>query len=206
MNYVLEIVSFNEWLTTNPSVTSNDVALWYALMNINNSCGWKQEFTAAISTIMDKSRLSRDSIYRSRNKLVQLGRIKVKERGGNQSALYTIIPIVSLTATQSHTQSSTQSATQTTTQSATIPKLNEIKENDYKAILEKDKSLFEKMAMAWNINQEAFQKMIHAFEASLASNSKTHKEYGAYKAHFHNWGAKNYDKYLSANPKKQMIL
>jgi hypothetical protein len=135
MNYLMEINAFHDWLTTNPTVKSNEINLWYALMNINNSCGWKKEFAAAVSTIIDKTRLSKDSIYRSRNKLIQLGRIKVKERPGNQAALYSIVSLldtqsatqingVSLTARHSPTQCSTQSATQSATQPATIPKLN----------------------------------------------------------------------------------
>lgn len=131
MNYIQEINSFNDWLIINPSVSSDDIALWYALMNLNNISGWQTEFTVAISTIIDRSRLSRSAIYRSRNRLVQLGRIKTKERGGNQCSIYEIIPFsVSQYGTQVGTHNGTQYGTQTGTQAGTIiqTKLNETKE------------------------------------------------------------------------------
>lgn len=154
MNYIQEINAFNDWLILNPSVSSDDIALWYALMNLNNISGWQKEFTVAISTIIDRSRLSRSAIYRSRNKLVQLGRIATRERGGNQCSLYEIIPFsvshggthngtnngtqepkkepVSPNGTQSGTQSGTQPGTQSGTQSGTIiqTKGNETKESN----------------------------------------------------------------------------
>src|SRR5688500_13579669 len=127
MNYIQEINSFNDWLIINPTVSSDDISLWYALMNLNNISGWQTEFTVAISTIVDRSRLSRSSIYRSRNKLVQLGRIKTKERSGNQCSIYEIIPF---SVSHGGTQPGTQPGTQYGTQPGTIiqTKLNETKE------------------------------------------------------------------------------
>jgi hypothetical protein len=126
MNYIQEINSFNDWLIINPSVSSDDIALWYALMNLNNISGWQKEFTVAISTIVDRSRLSRSAIYRSRNRLVQLGRIRTKERSGNQCSIYEVIPFVSHSGTQPGTQYGTHNGTQAGTIIQT--KLNETKE------------------------------------------------------------------------------
>ena len=155
MNYIQEIKSFNDWLILNPSVSSDDIVLWYALMNLNNMSGWQKEFTVAISTIIDRTRLSRSAIYRSRNKLVQLGRIKTRERSGNQCSVYEVIPFtshkgthngtdngtqdgtdqqstpfVSPNGTQSGTQSGTQTGTQSETDNGIISKtkLNETKQ------------------------------------------------------------------------------
>lgn len=134
MNYIQEINSFNDWLILNPSVSSDDISLWYALMNLNNISGWQQEFTVAISTIIDRTRLSRSAIYRSRNKLVQFGRISTRERPGNQSSVYQIIPFsVSRNGTQHGTQLGTQYGTQSGTQPGTINKLNKTKRKDNNA-------------------------------------------------------------------------
>jgi hypothetical protein len=140
MNYIQEIKSFNDWLIINPSVSSDDIVLWYALMNLNNICGWQKEFTVAISTIIDRTRLSRSAIYRSRNKLVQMGRIQTKERGGNQCSVYEITPFspnqtyvpVFPNGTQPGTHNGTQYGTQPGTQSGTIikTKLKETKLNN----------------------------------------------------------------------------
>lgn len=121
MNYLQEINSFNDWLIINPSVTSDDIALWYALMNLNNISGWQQEFTVAISTIIDRTRLSRSAIYRSRNRLVQMGRMITRERPGNQCSVYQLIPFtVSHMGTHNGTQYGTQYGTQAGTQPGTI--------------------------------------------------------------------------------------
>jgi hypothetical protein len=130
MNYIQEINSFQNWLILNPSVTSDDISLWYALMSLNNISGWQKEFTVAISTIRDRSRLSRSAIYRSRNRLVQLGRIRTKERSGNESSIYEIIPLstnqnyfpVFQDGTQSGTHNGTHNGTQRGTQPGTIIK------------------------------------------------------------------------------------
>lgn len=113
MNYIQEIKSFNDWLIINPSVSSDDIVLWYALMNLNNISGWQTEFTVAISTIIDRTRLSRSAIYRSRNRLVQMGRIKTKERSGNQCSIYELLPFVSPNDTHKGTHNGTQVGTQT---------------------------------------------------------------------------------------------
>lgn len=136
MNYLQQINSFNDWLILNPTVTSDDIVLWYALMNLNNISGWQKEFTVAISTIIDRTRLSRSAIYRSRNRLVQLGRINTKERGGNQCSIYEVIPFpVSHMGTHYGTQPGTQFGTQAGTQSGTINKVKETKVNSSTSVL-----------------------------------------------------------------------
>ena len=88
MNYLSEILAFNKLVEYNPTITKSDICLWYALMSIANYFGWAKEFSVSISTIMLKSRLSRNSIYDSRNRLKQLGLIDFKKNGGSQSATY----------------------------------------------------------------------------------------------------------------------
>jgi hypothetical protein len=125
VNYIKEINTFYDWLETNP-VSDSSIVLWHALMNINNKCGWKVEFAVAISSIQNKTGLSKSSILRARNILQQAGRINFKSRTGQQSSMYSLIAFH--TDTQSGTQSGTQSDTQTVTQTDTILKLNETKQ------------------------------------------------------------------------------
>lgn len=124
MNYITEINCFYDWLETN-SVSDSSIVLWHALMHINNKCGWKVEFPVAISSIQNKTGLSKSSILRARNQLKQVGRITFKERTGNLSTVYRIVAFH--TDTQSGTQSGTQTVTQSGTQTDTIHKLKETK-------------------------------------------------------------------------------
>ena len=131
MNYLLEIRAFDDSLETN-SLNSNDIALWFAIMNVANKTGWKSEFSVAAIVLFSKSGLKKDPFYNSRNKLKNLGYIDFKERKGNQATVYIIKSLVSGIQTQSTTQSTTQSATQSTPQSANINKQNKTKQNNIK--------------------------------------------------------------------------
>lgn len=126
MNYILEINAFYDWLETNP-ISDSSIVLWHAIMHINNKTGWKQEFAVAISSIQNKTGLSKSSILRARNTLQQAGRISFNSRNGQQCAIYSIIAFH--TDTQSDTQTVTQTVTQSGTQTVPIPKLKETKLN-----------------------------------------------------------------------------
>lgn len=89
MNYLKEINSFYDLLEINP-LSSSAIALWFALMHINNKCRWKQEFTVALSVLELKTSLKRKTIERARNELRQKGLIDWKSRKGNQAALYSL--------------------------------------------------------------------------------------------------------------------
>lgn len=118
MNYISEIRAFYDWVEYQ-DVSTNEIVLWHALMSICNKTHWQDSFTVAISTLNLKTGLSRPAIYKARNKLRQLNRIDFKERRGNQSTMYQMIPFVSLTKTQNDTQLDTQYITQTDTQPCT---------------------------------------------------------------------------------------
>ncbi|GAB0155920.1 hypothetical protein CHRYSEOSP005_11820 [Chryseobacterium sp. Alg-005] len=143
MNYIKEINSFYDWLETN-SVSDSVITLWHGLMHINNKTGWKVEFTVAISTLQVKTGLSSASIKRARNVLYQLGRIKWKQRTGNQSSVYEIIPFADHSEPQSEPQTVPQSVPQTVPQSVPINKLN----------INKTNSSFKKEAKGKNIKKE----------------------------------------------------
>ena len=123
MNYLKEILAFNNWIEYNSQINKSDICLWYALIDLANRFNWA-EFTVPISRIILKSKLKRDAIYRSRNKLKQFGILDFKERSGNQCAIYKMNSVASIYATQNAIQevSVSQYATQNATQSATINK------------------------------------------------------------------------------------
>ena len=92
MNYIAQINLFRALIKTT-DMTPSAINLYYALLAINNSCGWREAFNVAISTLESECRYSRSEIYRARECLISLGLIKVEERAGNRSAVYSIIPL-----------------------------------------------------------------------------------------------------------------
>lgn len=136
MNYITEINKFYDWLETNP-ISDSSIVLWHALMHINNKCGWRPQFAVAISSIQNKTGLSKSSILRARNILQQNGRINFISRTGQQSAFYSVIAFQ--TDTQSGTQTGTQTVTQSGTQTVPITKLNKTKQNKTREIGNPDK-------------------------------------------------------------------
>ena len=133
MNYLREITAFYDWLETNQLPTSA-ISLWHALMHIANRTGWQNKFAVAVSVLEIKTGLSRKTIYEARNKLKQASRITFAARPGNQSALYSMIPVcnydtqqVTQRVMQQVTQPVTQLVTEQVTQQVTINKQNETK-------------------------------------------------------------------------------
>lgn len=130
MNYLAEILAFNNWVRYNSAVNKSDICLWYSLMSMANRFAWK-EFTSPILTLLSESKLTKNEFYKSRNKLKQFGLIDFKERGGNKATVYKMNSIDSLfgkqNQTQKQTQSGTQMMTQTVTQNVNINKTKNLK-------------------------------------------------------------------------------
>ena len=110
MNYLKEILAFENWLEYSSSINKSDIRLWYTLLHAANRFNW-EEFTISISTLIFKSKLSRSDIYRARNKLKQLGLIDFKERPKNQCTIYKFNSCVSLFGMKSGTPFETPSET-----------------------------------------------------------------------------------------------
>lgn len=132
MNYLSELLAFDNWLETN-ELSSSAIALWFAIMQTANKAGWKNPLTIPISTLEVKSGMERSSVYRARNRLKQAGLIDFRERGGKRCSEYIIKSLVCQYATQSGTLSDTLPATQADTQSGTqadtIPKQDKTRQS-----------------------------------------------------------------------------
>ena len=89
MNYMTEIKLFYERLETYP-LSSAAIALWHALMFTANRCGWAEEFSASLGLLMLRTRISRSTLYRTRQELQQAGRISFRSQGGSADSIYAI--------------------------------------------------------------------------------------------------------------------
>lgn len=85
MNYLQEILAFHDLLQSN-QLSTGQIALWYALMYINNKCRWVEWFTAPNQTLELYTGLSRQGISKNRNALKQNGLIDFRSNGTKATA------------------------------------------------------------------------------------------------------------------------
>lgn len=127
MNYIREIRAFYDWLGVNP-LPPGSIALWHALMHVNNKAGWKSEFTVANMMLQSLTGLSRQGLDRARNDLIQRGLIEYTKGRGNRAGKYKVKSVCNIIGTPVDTVIDTM-RTQTDTQSghtsSTLDKLNE---------------------------------------------------------------------------------
>lgn len=98
MNYIVQLNAFYDRLELNP-LNSSEIALWNALMSINNKTAWSDKFTVAASVLCNKAGMKNiyksSNFFKARNGLTQAGLITWKSRKGNQAAEYTITKLYS---------------------------------------------------------------------------------------------------------------
>lgn len=87
MNFIKELNAFRDWVTIHP-MPSGSVVLWYTLMNINNSIGWKQQFNAANSTVQVLSGLSKTGVEKARRNLLEKKLIHFEKGSRGRAPIY----------------------------------------------------------------------------------------------------------------------
>lgn len=90
MNYFDLIRGFDDYTDENP-LSTGQIALWHALVTINNKTQWKERFTVANHTLELKTGLSKSGLMKARNALKQRGLIDFDMRK-NSASTYSIIP------------------------------------------------------------------------------------------------------------------
>lgn len=90
MNYIAELNAFHDYLLANRLSTS-EIALWHALMHINNSTMWKTEFTASNLILQQITGLSRSSLADAKNKLKQRGLIEYIPGKPRQAGMFKML-------------------------------------------------------------------------------------------------------------------
>ena len=111
MNYLSQLQAFRDYKMYETKLSSGQIALWYALMEINNKCAWIEWFTAANQTLETLSGLSRAGINKNRNVLKQLGLIDFKSNG-KKATSYKVCVLYTSNSIQDSTQQSIQRSVQ----------------------------------------------------------------------------------------------
>ena len=150
MNYITEVKVFYD-LILSKRLSTGQIALWHALMHINNKCAWAEWFTVPNQTLELLTGLSRRSISNARNVLKQVGLLDFKTNGVKATS-YTLY--FSKDASQDTSKDTSQGASQDTSQStATLNKqdktrLDRKENNKRKDIANSANELFERL---WHI-------------------------------------------------------
>ena len=133
MNYIAEIKAFYD-LVQVKQLSTGQIALWHALMAINNKCAWIEWFTVPNIVLELNTGMSRSGVLRARNSLKQYGLIDFKANG-TKATNYKMITMAKSKqeSNQDSTQESEQVSKQVSTQdgkqdSNTLNKLNETKQ------------------------------------------------------------------------------
>lgn len=136
MNYIKELNAFKDWLLLNDLPTSA-IALWHALMSINNMTGWKERFNVPNSTVEKLTGLSKQGLTDARRKLLEQGLIEYEKGKKGKAPIYKMVSLVSsldLYPYQSNDQFDDLSPDLSSDHSLNIPKhkhkQNETKEDD----------------------------------------------------------------------------
>lgn len=72
MNIVKQLNAFNRMQIQDP-LTTGQLALWYALLDVNNACGWKEWFDVAMLRLELFTGMSRQGIDKARKVLKEKG-------------------------------------------------------------------------------------------------------------------------------------
>lgn len=93
MQYITQIKAFMD-LAQLKRLSTGQIALWYALMYINNKCRWQEWFTVPNFTLESCTGLTRRAIFDARNVLKQSGLIDFKQNGNGKATTYKMIPLI----------------------------------------------------------------------------------------------------------------
>lgn len=162
MNYIAEIKAFYD-LVQIKQLSTGQIALWHALMAINNKCAWIEWFTVPNITLELNTGMSRSGVLKARNSLKQYGLIDFKVNG-TKATSYKIITIAK--SKQDGVQDGTQDSTQVSKQdgvqvSNTLNKLNETKLNEKKNKKKKETELDKLINQ--NFSNEELKNTVYEF-------------------------------------------
>ncbi|TWW13624.1 DNA damage-inducible protein DnaD [Dellaglioa algida] len=124
MNYLSQLLAFRDYQLFETKLSSGQIALWHALMQINNKCAWIEWFTTTNQMLETLSGLSRSGINKNRNVLKQLGLIDFRSNG-KKATSYKLFKLYTPDSTQEsvqddfHTSDSAQQSTQRSAQQST---------------------------------------------------------------------------------------
>ena len=93
MNYIAEINAFEQWLRTN-SLPPLAQLIWYKLLALDNSTGWKEWFTVSNGVLLAATNIGcENTLTNNRNKLIEAGLIEYQKGKKGSPNRYKIISL-----------------------------------------------------------------------------------------------------------------
>lgn len=172
MNYLKQVLAFYDLQIINP-LSSGQVALWHALMAINNKCSWIERFTVANQTLEAYAGLSQSAIYKNRNVLKQKGYIDFKTNGANRATEYQVLVLYDDASTSGSNSSSNSSSTSSSTSTSNSSSNTLNKQDKTKTKLNKKNSPQSPKRYADDSDYMALAKRLYAY---LTERNPGHKE------------------------------
>lgn len=90
MQYISQINAFERWLETN-TLGATSQLLWYKLMYKCNRCGWQEWFEVNNQRLMAEMTISKPTLWRARDELIESGLIEYKKGKKGLSGKYRIV-------------------------------------------------------------------------------------------------------------------
>lgn len=159
MNYLKQLLAFYDELEINP-LNSSEIALWHALMSINNKTAWSDTFTVATSVLRQRSGLKEANFFKTRNTLAQKKYIIWNSTGSNKAAKYQIKVLYNSLSTNSvDTRIDSSRDTSVDTRIDTSKALNKQKQKTNKKETEDHQ------------DEDAYKDLITTFQQNFGINS-----------------------------------
>ena len=183
MNYLMESKAFYASIELN-QLSTGQIALWHALLDINNQVQWQEWFSVPNIVLQLHTGLSVQGINKSRNVLKQLGYIDFKTSGNRKATKYHLLTLLSTNSSSnssnnSSSNSSKNGSNNSSSNSSTLNKQNKTKQNKTK---QNKTNNSDKSQATRHHTQQKFaddsvemQLAMHLF-AKIKENNPDHKE------------------------------
>lgn len=188
MNYLSEIIAFEQWLENNYLPISAQL-LWYKLMNRFNRTGWSEWITVDNQRLMADMQIIREATFISiRDKLIQEGLIEYKKGKKGSPGKYKMVSFAFKNEVKSVVQSEVKSVVQSVGETVDIYKYKQkqkqnIKEKNIKKEIRHQYGQYNNVLLSDTELEKLksefsdYEQRIERLSEYIASTGKTYKNH-----------------------------
>ncbi len=188
MNYLSEIIAFEQWLENNYLPISAQL-LWYKLMNRFNRTGWSEWITVDNQRLMADMQIIREATFISiRDKLIQEGLIEYKKGKKGSPGKYKMVSFTFKNEVQTVVQSEVKSVVQSVGETVDIYKYKQkqkqnIKEKNIKKEIRHQYGQYNNVLLSDTELEKLksefsdYEQRIERLSEYIASTGKTYKNH-----------------------------